>query len=326
MTGHCVRHWWIVLLGLGAALAACTSPPESRPVEIVLPTVTSSPVLTVIAPTVTPLVLTRPPLPPTATQPTRTPSPTATPSPETINFERLTHEPAAVVVARHANCTPQIVRVRAVIRSAAPLQAAILNWTWQGRFSSRPGSGMGQVARADWVAELGPFDRAGTVVYWVAARDINGVEVLSPEGTFAVEECTAPSPTPTRPPGPRPTATPEYGEALSVHAADQEIYVAQDTPTTILLTWEGGVPPYMLDRVTQPDHGSLGGAGPVRVYIPEPGYTGQDRFTFRVLDGNQQASTGTITLLVGVAPPAGPTAAPVMTSTPAPSPTRTPEG
>ncbi len=309
MSAHFLRRSRILPLALAALLllAACGTRPAAVPIPtaVQLPTITPTPVPTVVPPTITPLVITRPPLLPTATRATSTPTSTPSPTEEVLYVEDVSSENARLLIDLHDNCRPQVTTVTAVIRSVVPITSVTINWLWQGQFASRAGIPMQSTARADWTAELGPFRRTGIVVYWVAARDSNGVEVRSEEYLLEVAACTADTPTPLPTGGPVPTATPPYGEELSVHALDLAITVANTEAVTLVLGWEGGVPPYTLDRVTQPNHGAVGGAGPSRIYFPEPGYEGPDSFTFRVLDGNGQASTGTVFIEVrpGAPPP-----------------------
>ena len=297
MPVHLLRRcgcWFSLIL----LLAACAPSQRAIPTVFVLPSPTHTPVPTVVAPTITPLVITPPPVLPTATRITATPTLTFTPTPRLIAVDGLDSSVHTVLLPRHENCLPQTAIARAVVRSVAPLEGVWLNWAYVGRLSSRPGTAMEQAADGTWTAELGPFEREGTVSYWVVAQDTNGAEAISDTATLTVVECTVDTPTPLPTVGPIPTATPEYGEALSVHALDQLIYVEHNTPTTVDLAWEGGVGPYTIDRITRPAHGTLSGVGPTRVYMPDSGYIGPDSFTFRVLDGNGQAATGTITLQV----------------------------
>ena len=81
-----------------------------------------------------------------------------------------------------------------------------------------------------------------------------------------------------------------------MHAVDQQLTLQAGGLIGITLGWEGGVPPFTIDHVYQPSHGQLIGAGLSWIYQPQAGFSGTDSFTFRVTDGNGQASTGTITL------------------------------
>jgi hypothetical protein len=55
--------------------------------------------------------------------------------------------------------------------------------------------------------------------------------------------------------------------------------------------------------VTAPAHGSLTGTAPNLTYTPTPGYTGLDRFTFRVADSMTNSDPATVSIFVGT--PAG---------------------
>lgn len=290
-------NWRWALPGL-LVLTACAPPAATLPAPVLLETSPPTAVPTAVLPTPTMLVLTRPPLLPTATRVIPTPTPSPTPTPPTLVIESVSSSQEAVLVPLHANCVPQTTHIRAVVRSVAPVEAVWVTWFYQGSLSSRPGIAMSQVARVEWAADLGPFPHSGRVNYWVVARASDGSQAISETGSFEVRGCGEPSPLPPPTGGPRPTNTPYYGEALSVHAVDQTVDVPHNTPVTLMLRWEGGVGPYTVDRVTQPGHGTLSGIGLARTYTPDPGYSGPDRFTFRVLDSAGQASTGTITLRV----------------------------
>ncbi len=290
----------VLVLGIvGLMLLAACAPERAVPTLLAIITPTGTPVSTLVPPSETPFVLTRPPLLPSATSPA-TQVPTLTPSatPLALYVESLTSERPDVVMALYPACQPQTTTIRAIIRSLSPLSVVSLNWTYADRFATHPAIPMRQIARGDWVADLGPFMYAGTARYWVVARDSDGNQTLSDEAMLEVLNCEEPPPTLTLPPGPRPTATPPYGEALSVRGVQQDVSVPYNTPTTIILRWEGGVEPVTIDRVTQPEHGTLSGMGAGYVYTPNGGYIGEDSFTFRVLDANDQASTGVIRLTV----------------------------
>jgi autotransporter-associated beta strand protein len=53
--------------------------------------------------------------------------------------------------------------------------------------------------------------------------------------------------------------------------------------------------------VSTPAHGSLSGTAPNFVYSPDTGYTGPDRFTFKVSDTLTTSEVGTVSLIVGTA-------------------------
>jgi hypothetical protein len=57
--------------------------------------------------------------------------------------------------------------------------------------------------------------------------------------------------------------------------------------------------------VSQPRHGTAGLTGAVARYVPEPGFTGIDRFTFAAWDGSTDSNLGTITVNVGGTAPSG---------------------
>lgn len=299
------RLWGIVLALLVSG--ACAPAPEI-PTLMVLPTITASPVPTVTQPPDTPAPPpTAAPALPTATPvaPTGTATSTPLPTPTLVPISSILLNTDHLVQGLHDNCVPQVAEVRVLL--AGPVgedTQVLLKWDYEGQFTSRPGAPLERISPNEFTGTLGPFDRAQTVIY--RAIVLRGqIQLLSDEIRLPVNACTAPTPAPTSPYGITRTATPTptYGAELSVQAASQSVQTEADTPIQVPLTWTGGVPPYTIDRVTRPRAGTLDGVGPVRVYIPEPGFIGIDRFTFVITDGNAQASTGTITIYVGVEPP-----------------------
>ncbi len=300
MNRHAALYTLVLVL---LVLSACQSrPPIVVPTLAVLPSVTPTATSTV-APLLPPTA-TLPPVLPTATVPTATPSLTPTARPTLVSVAEVSHIPPQLVTGLHAGCQPQMAQVRAVLSGQATDIQVLLQSYYIDRPTSRPGVPMQPVGAAEYGATLGPYPQAGTIVYRVVVVR-GGQQTISADQTLEVIDCPNPTPLPTNRYGVSPTVTPTppYGAALSVRAIDQTVTVPPDTPTTIVLTWEGGLPPYVIDRVTEPRYGALDGAGPMRIYIPQPGFTGRDSFTFVVTDGNGQASMGTITLLVGSAPP-----------------------
>lgn len=298
-----------LLIGLLLIGAACAPAPEI-PTLMVLPSLTFTPVPTVTSPPATP---TEPPTGAPAVLPTATfvpiatgtPIPTQPPTPTLVPVAEIVLEAEALVQGLHANCVPQSAGVRVIL--AGPVgedTRVLLKWDYEGRPTSRLGTPLERVSPNEFSGTLGPFERALPVL--VRAIVSRGrAEALSEEYRIAVEGCNAPTPEPTSPYGITLTATPTptYGADLSVRAVPQVLGIDPDAPLQIVLSWTGGVPPYTLDRVSRPRYGALDGTGPVRVYIPNPGFTGVDRFTFVVTDGNAQASMGTITIYVGIEPP-----------------------
>jgi hypothetical protein len=54
--------------------------------------------------------------------------------------------------------------------------------------------------------------------------------------------------------------------------------------------------------VTQPPHGRVGLSGTVATYFPDPGFSGQEVFTFAAWDGSTDSNLGTVTVTVGTGP------------------------
>jgi hypothetical protein len=68
--------------------------------------------------------------------------------------------------------------------------------------------------------------------------------------------------------------------------------------------------------VSGPANGRLSGSAPALAYLPNAGFDGLDRFTFRVSDAEGVSQTATITLIVKPAPAAVPNKAPVFHTRP----------
>ncbi|MCZ7649484.1 MAG: Ig-like domain-containing protein [Planctomycetota bacterium] len=96
------------------------------------------------------------------------------------------------------------------------------------------------------------------------------------------------------------------GNAAPV-ANNQSLSTPQGTPVTMSLSYSDpdGPGPYTVTILSQPTHGSLGGAGNDRTYTPAAGYTGADNFTWRVNDGLANSNTATVSLAVTAPPAAG---------------------
>jgi hypothetical protein len=75
--------------------------------------------------------------------------------------------------------------------------------------------------------------------------------------------------------------------------------------------------------VTQPDHGTVALADRHATYLPEPGWTGNTRFTFAAWDNSTDSNLGTVRIQVGDALPV-PTDTAVLPPTRVPSPTVVP--
>jgi hypothetical protein len=88
-------------------------------------------------------------------------------------------------------------------------------------------------------------------------------------------------------------------------ADDQAVETEQDTSIDITLTGsdpEGDTLGFTV--LSGPAHGALSGTTPGLTYAPDPGYTGDDSFTFEVADGNGGTDTGTVTISITPPPPA----------------------
>lgn len=70
--------------------------------------------------------------------------------------------------------------------------------------------------------------------------------------------------------------------------------------TTVSLTYydDDGPGPYTFSVIDGPEHGTLQGSDANRIYMPDPGFTGSDSFTWRVNDGLADSNTATIIIQV----------------------------
>ncbi|WP_158267480.1 choice-of-anchor tandem repeat GloVer-containing protein [Adhaeribacter arboris] len=81
-------------------------------------------------------------------------------------------------------------------------------------------------------------------------------------------------------------------------AKAQEVVTAASTPKAITLSGTGGSP-LVYTIVAQPKNGTLTGSGSNHLYIPKPGFTGSDSFTFTVTWGCQTSTVKTVSITVG---------------------------
>ena len=120
-------------------------------------------------------------------------------------------------------------------------------------------------------------------------------------------------------------AGPTSDDASSNHAAvtqNGSVGTAVDTAVIVpLVASDADGNALTLRIVSQPTHGTVALAGTSATYLPEPGYSGTDQFTFAAWDGSTDSNLGTIAVGVGTAPPtpsASTTASPTPTATPNP--------
>ena len=89
-------------------------------------------------------------------------------------------------------------------------------------------------------------------------------------------------------------------------ADPQTVNVVKDTPKVITLTGsDADGDPLEYHVTTLSGNGSLTGAfgSPTQTYMPNPGFTGTDSFTFYVTDGIDSSAPATVTINVSAAPP-----------------------
>jgi hypothetical protein len=84
-------------------------------------------------------------------------------------------------------------------------------------------------------------------------------------------------------------------------APDQHVRTKTGIPLSIQLTYDdpdGGPGPYRSEIVIHPSYGKLAGVGNDQVYTPLPGYTGNDKITWKVNDGMNDSEIATIHITV----------------------------
>ncbi|TWT44340.1 hypothetical protein RAS1_07530 [Phycisphaerae bacterium RAS1] len=84
-------------------------------------------------------------------------------------------------------------------------------------------------------------------------------------------------------------------------AENQSVSVGFETTTPIVLS--ASDPDNLPQALTysigvQPNHGALSGSPPLMSYLPNPGFSGSDSFTFDAYDGNLRSNTATVTITV----------------------------
>ena len=88
---------------------------------------------------------------------------------------------------------------------------------------------------------------------------------------------------------PRPTAP---------SAASARVHSLQSAAVDLTLAlWDTDAPEiYDVEIVSPPSHGALAGSGPARTYTPNPGFTGQDRFTWRASGDGWTSNTASVVI------------------------------
>jgi len=83
--------------------------------------------------------------------------------------------------------------------------------------------------------------------------------------------------------------------------AFKSVQTAPNTELPIQLTYtdpDGGPGPYSITIVSKPAHGTLTGSGNDLVYIPNPGFSGADRFQWNVHDGAARSPNANVEIVV----------------------------
>ena len=90
-----------------------------------------------------------------------------------------------------------------------------------------------------------------------------------------------------------------HGAPTAPVARDQDLLVPADAavPVTLAAT-DMQADPLTYSVVSPPAHGTLSGAAPTLTYTPDAGYRGDDAFTFRANDGNEDSDVATVRLTV----------------------------
>jgi RHS repeat-associated protein len=86
---------------------------------------------------------------------------------------------------------------------------------------------------------------------------------------------------------------------LAPEAFDLALSTERDTPLPLTLPAEdpdGDSLEYLI--VEPPAHGRVDGEGAERIYVPDPGYLGEDRFTWRATDGKAESNLAVVTITV----------------------------
>lgn len=88
---------------------------------------------------------------------------------------------------------------------------------------------------------------------------------------------------------------------IAPNVLDKSLIVKKDTQEFIQLGYDdpdGGPGPYTIIITSMPEHGTLSGTGNDRYFLPDRGYTGNDRFSWKVYDGNEFSEEAVVTLNV----------------------------
>jgi uncharacterized protein (DUF1800 family) len=81
-------------------------------------------------------------------------------------------------------------------------------------------------------------------------------------------------------------------------ANSQTVSTMPDTPVSVVLSGSDPTDDPLSFVFQQPAHGTLSGAAPDLVYLPAPGFEGQDEFSFVAFDGQNSSAPGIISITV----------------------------
>ncbi|MCA0454814.1 MAG: tandem-95 repeat protein [Chloroflexi bacterium] len=79
-------------------------------------------------------------------------------------------------------------------------------------------------------------------------------------------------------------------------AQDKQLHTPNGRPIAMTFTGSGGVAPYTFSIATGPTNGTLTGSPPNVTYTPNAGFSGTEKFTFRLVDSQGLPATGLMTI------------------------------
>lgn len=249
---------------------------------------------------------------------TYTPSSTFTPT-KPPTWTPTQDQPAPVVLAvapdvpnlltpRDERCVPTTSTVTANIDTSVGLYTIRLNYVYN--------SGQGQVVDMFnvgdglYTAEIGPFDQPGQVAYWVSMSDNWGKWTTSEPQVVAVSECDVDALNATAAAAATnaltATALAQTGgvNPLAFRGQDLDLSTTYQTPITVTLAAVNGTPPYTFLINSNPANGTLTIIDQSTVeYSPNPGFVGDDTFTYLVTDFAGLADVAVVRVTVGTITP-----------------------
>lgn len=248
---------------------------------------------------------------------TYTPTNTFTPT-KPPTWTPTQDQPAPVVLAvapdvpslltpRDSRCAPTTTTLTANIDSSVGLYTIRLNYVYNG--------GQGQVVEMYhqgeglYTTELGPFDQPGQVAYWLSMSDNWGKWSNSESQVLQIAECDVDALNATAAAAATnaltATALAEYGgNPLAFRGQDLDLSTTYQTPITVTFAAVNGTPPYTFLINSNPANGTLTVIDQSTVeYTPNPGFVGDDTFTYLVTDFTGDADVAVVRITVGTVTP-----------------------